>query len=104
MVDGIAASHGVRTGPVSVLDDLDGHGDEVGVLVAEALNPSHTPLIIEADAVAVERGSMSCHAAKVCREFEKPCVVQVPGITSVATGWEHASVDGDEGVVEAADA
>lgn len=100
-IAGTGASGGRTTAPVHVYGrDLTAHDEEpIGVLIADRLTPFHTPLILSAEAVAVEEGSIGCHAATVCREFQKPCVVNLPDVVRTAESWESATVDGDEGTV-----
>lgn len=47
------------------------------ILLFEHATPDHTPLMLSTrtHAVVTEQGSITCHAANVCREVAKPCVV-----------------------------
>ncbi len=100
VVQGIAVSGGLASGPARVVDDPgDPQGLEPGdVLVCSITDPSWTPLFLGAVAVVCDSGAMLSHAAIVARELGIPAVLSVPGITGVADGtmlW----VDGDTGEV-----
>ena len=100
VVQGIAVSGGLASGPARVVDDPgDPRGLEPGeVLVCAITDPAWTPLFLGAVAVVCDSGAMLSHAAIVARELGIPAVLSVPGITRVADGtmlW----VDGDTGEV-----
>jgi len=52
------------------------------ILVAEETNPDMLDLIINAKAVITEIGGILSHAAIVSREFNIPCIVGIPDVTS----------------------
>jgi pyruvate,water dikinase len=100
-LEGWAASPGVVEGTARVLDSLaDGgrmaRGD---VLVAEATDPSWTPLLLVAGGLVLEEGGPLSHGAIVAREFGVPAVLNVPGAASLIADGEQVEVDGFAGVV-----
>ena len=61
---------------------------------------SDMPLIIVADAVLTEHGGLLSHAAIVCRELGKPCIVAIQHLCdSVETG-DMVTLDFDAGTVK----
>lgn len=75
------------------------------VLVTTMTNPGMIRQIKEAAAVACEGGGRTCHAAIICNEIEKPCVVGVSGLLNTLATWTgprpvQLQVDGTLGTVQ----
>ncbi len=68
------------------------------VLVAEATDPSWSPLFLRAGALVLDRGGPLSHAAILARELGLPAVLNVAGATTLLEGHD-VTVDGDAGVV-----
>jgi pyruvate,water dikinase len=66
--------------------------------VAEATDPSWSPLFMKAGAIVLDRGGPLSHAAILARELGVPAVLNVPGATRLLAGRE-VTVDGDAGIV-----
>ncbi|HKX68458.1 MAG TPA: PEP/pyruvate-binding domain-containing protein [Intrasporangium sp.] len=105
LLTGLAGGGGRATGSVRVIR----HPDEFGtvsageVLVSPATNPAWTPLFARVAAVVVDHGGPASHAAIVAREYGIPAVLAVgTGTTTLSTG-QRVTVDGDHGLVLAAD-
>jgi len=97
---GAAVSPGRVRGPVKVLDDPFGKPLQPGdVLVAHTADPGWTPLFINAAAVLLEIGGELQHGALLAREYGKPCVAGIAGLTSALKDDQVVEVDGDAGVV-----
>ena len=97
-VDGWAASGGRFRGRVQVVTSPDEELAPDAVLVAEATDPSWSPLFVRAGALVLDRGGPLSHAAILARELGLPAVLNVPGATSLLAGHE-VTVDGDLGIV-----
>ena len=97
-VDGWAASGGRFRGRVQVVTSPDEELAADAVLVAEATDPSWSPLFMRAGALVLDRGGPLSHAAILARELGLPAVLNVPGATSLLAGHE-VTVDGDLGIV-----
>jgi pyruvate,water dikinase len=69
------------------------------VLVARALDPSWTPLLLGAGAAVLELGGMLSHGAVVAREYGVPMVVDVHGATRLLRDGDEVTVDGRTGAV-----
>lgn len=97
---GIAISPGRVGGPVKVLVTPDEKPvDEGDILVAYTTDPGWTPLFVNAAAIVLEVGGTLQHGAVVAREYGKPCVAGIAGITQRLTDGEWVEVDGTSGVV-----
>jgi pyruvate,water dikinase len=101
LVAGIAASPGVATGLVRVLQSpTDGARLQDGeILVAPMTNPDWVPTIRRAAAIVTDGGGMTCHAAIVSRELGVPAVVGSRNATTVLRDGELVTVDGRQGTV-----
>jgi phosphohistidine swiveling domain-containing protein len=99
-VVGMPISPGTVSGPVKVLHRPDEKVLEPGdILVARATDPGWTPLFVNAGAVILEVGGVLQHGALVAREYGKPCVSGVQGVTELWTDGTMVEVDGAAGII-----
>ena len=97
---GVAVSPGIARGPAKVLDTPFAKAVAPGdVLVAHTTDPGWTPLFVNAAAVLLEVGGELQHGALVAREYGKPCVAGIIGLTDKLRDGQMVEVDGDAGVV-----
>jgi phosphoenolpyruvate synthase/pyruvate phosphate dikinase len=90
----------VATGRVKVLHTPREKPVEKGdVLVAYTTDPGWTPLFVNATAILLEVGGMLQHGGVVAREYGKPCVAGIQGITTTLQDGQLVVVDGTTGVV-----
>ncbi len=101
ILTGIAASVGLKSGPVKII-----HGPEEidkiqpgDVLVTEMTNPSFVPAMRRAAAIITDTGGQTSHAAIVSRELGIPCVVGTGKATSVLKTGLIVTTDGSKGLV-----
>ena len=88
----MAVSPGVVTGPVKVLHSPDEKPVNKGdVLVAHTTDPGWTPLFVSAAAVVLEVGGVLQHGAVIAREYGKPCVVGIDGLTTKLRDGQRGS-------------
>jgi len=102
---GDCASPGVAEGRARVISDPAAGVDlEPGeILVAPYTDPAWTPLFPGAAAVVVEVGSYLSHAGTVAREYQIPCLVDVPDCTRRIRTGARLKVNADEGWVQMLD-
>ena len=84
LVRGRPAFQGCIEGAVRVVTDPK-DSDTVmpgEVLVTPMTDPDSVPAMERAAAVVTDRGGVLCHAAIVCRELSKPCIVGTMTATS----------------------
>ena len=97
-LEGWATSPGRATAVAQVVRSTADPFEAGRVLVAEATDPSWSPLFVRAAAIVLERGGPLSHAAILARELGVPAVLNVPAASRVLDG-RTVLVDGDAGVV-----
>lgn len=101
---GVPVSPGIARGRVKVLDTPFDKALLPGeVLVAHTADPGWTPLFINAAAVLLEVGGELQHGALVAREYGKPCIAGIVGVTSTLVDGQWIEVDGNTGVASLID-
>ncbi|MBN1779124.1 MAG: hypothetical protein JW816_02810 [Candidatus Buchananbacteria bacterium] len=73
--------------------------NEGEILVTSMTRPEFLPLMSKALAFVTNEGGLTCHAAIVTREMNKPCVIGTKIATQVLKDGNLVEVDGDNGVV-----
>jgi phosphohistidine swiveling domain-containing protein len=69
------------------------------VLVAVYTAPEFVPAMKKAMAIITDTGGITCHAAIVARELQKPCVINTKNATSVLKNGDIVEVDANKGIV-----
>ncbi len=101
---GLGISRGVARGKVKVLNTPREKPLEKGdVLVAYTTDPGWTPLFVNASAIILEVGGMLQHGGVVAREYGKPSVAGIQGITKILKDGMEVEVDGTTGVIRVLD-
>jgi phosphohistidine swiveling domain-containing protein len=101
---GLGVSRGVATGRIKMLHTPREKPVKQGdVLVAYTTDPGWTPLFVNAEAIILEVGGMLQHGGVVAREYGKPCVAGIQGITTTIQDGQLVEVDGTTGVVRLLD-
>jgi pyruvate,water dikinase len=70
------------------------------ILVTGMTSPDFVPLMKKAAAVITELGGITCHAAIISRELNKPCVIGALGATQVLKDGEWVEVEAGKGLVK----
>lgn len=70
------------------------------ILVAPMTTPDHIIAMDKAGAFITDEGGITCHAAIVAREFQKPCIVGTHNATKILKNNDLVLVNGEKGVVE----
>ncbi len=73
--------------------------EEGNILVAAMTMPKYLPAMKKASAFITDEGGITCHAAIVSREMQKPCIIGTKIATSVLKDGDLVEVDADRGVV-----
>ena len=101
---GVPVSPGIARGRARVLHTPFDRALLPGeVLVAHTADPGWTPPFINAAAVLLEVGGELQHGALVAREYGKPCIAGIVGLTSLLENGQWIEVDGNAGVVSIVD-
>ncbi len=105
LLEGLAASPGVASGPVKIIKKASeiSKVEEGDVLVAVMTNPDFVPAMKRACAILTDEGGRTSHAAIVSRELGIPAVVGSENATKILKTGELITVDGSEGKVYAKD-
>ena len=98
---GQIASPGLIKGEVRVINQVKDLPQMVdgAVLVSVATNPDLMPAIKKSSAIITELGGMTCHAAIVSRELNKPCVIGVRNAAKILKDGDIVEVDAYHGIV-----
>ena len=101
ILTGMAASPGIGSGKVKIIEDLDDlHKIETGdVLVTKMTNPDMVVAMQKSVAIVTNEGGMTAHAAIVSREMGLPCIVGTRKATEILKDDDIITVDGYEGKV-----
>ncbi len=99
---GVIASKGAVKGTVKIIKARRHFfkfrlGD---ILVASMTTPIFLPLMKKASAIITDEGGITCHAAIVAREMQKPCIIGTKIATKVLKDGDLVEVDADKGVVK----
>ncbi|MCA9388482.1 phosphoenolpyruvate synthase [Candidatus Berkelbacteria bacterium] len=101
LLEGQAASLGLKSGPVRILHQADQidklqPGD---ILVTELTSPNFVPAMKRAAAIITNMGGLNSHAAIVAREIGIPAVVGTTTATHFLEDGQVVTVDGVNGLV-----
>ncbi len=98
---GTCASTGTAIGKVRICktkDDIE-HFPEGFILVSSMTRPEFVPAMKKAKAIVTDEGGITCHAAIVSRELNKPCVIGTKIATKVLQDGMMVEVKASHGLV-----
>ena len=101
-IAGIGSSPGQASGRACVLHDPAAAPPELSrehILIVPFTDVGWTPLLSRVGGVVAESGGILSHTSIIAREYGLPAVVNVERATSLITGGETITVDGDRGRV-----
>ncbi|MBI2129103.1 hypothetical protein HYU07_02590 [Candidatus Woesearchaeota archaeon] len=101
-VEGIVACKGNVKGAVKIVlkvSEIDKvkQGD---ILVTQMTFPAFAPAMAKASAFVTDEGGLTCHAAIVAREMNKPCIIGTKIATKTFKDGDLVEVDANRGVVK----
>ena len=101
LVKGLAASPGIDTGKVKIIEDLKELGkiQKGDILVTKMTNPDMVVAMQKAAGIVTDEGGLTSHAAIVSREMGIPAVVGTDNATTKLQEGQIVSVDGFTGRV-----
>ncbi len=100
-VSGLIAHRGIATGHVKIIlekKDLV-KVDRGDIIIAEMTYPDYNLALAKAKAIVTDIGGVTCHAAIVSRELNKPCIIGTKIATKVFQDGDLVEVDANAGVV-----
>ncbi len=101
-IKGIVASKGLAKGRVKVCRASTeiNKVEEGDILVTAMTTPDFVPAMRKASAIITDEGGITCHAAIVSRELNKPCIIGTKIATKVLKDGDMVEVDADKGIVK----
>ena len=70
------------------------------ILVTSMTTPDYVTLMKKAGAIVTDEGGLSCHAAIIARELNKPCIIGTRVATKVLHDGDLVEVDANKGLVK----
>ena len=100
-IHGVVANKGNIIGVARVIKDPKSTHlfDKGDVLVTGMTRPDFLSLMHKAGAFITDEGGVTCHAAIVARELNKPCVIGTKIATQAIKDGDTLEVDADNGIV-----
>ena len=100
---GICASPGKATGKIKIILNPAGESDQFengDILVCLMTTIDYVPLMKKASAIITEQGNILSHAAIVCREMKKPCIVGVKNILKKLKNGDKIQINATQGTIQ----
>ncbi|MHB8830919.1 MAG: PEP-utilizing enzyme [Patescibacteria group bacterium] len=99
---GETASPGMARGKVRILLLKDQLNDlkEGEILVTTMTTPDFVTAMNKAVAIITDEGGITCHAAIISREMNKPCIIGTKIASKVLHDGDEVEVDADKGIVK----
>ncbi len=100
-LNGQIASPGLIKGKVKIVNSIEEMDKlfEGEILVSLATQPELVPAMKRSAGIVTEQGGMTCHAAIVSRELNKPCVVGVQKATEYLKDNDLIELDAYHGII-----
>ena len=70
------------------------------ILVATMTRPEYVPLMKIAGAIVTNEGGITCHAAIISRELNKPCIIGTQVATETLKDGDLVEVDANKGIIK----
>jgi len=101
IINGMPTSLGTAVGRVKVCRNISqlGKVEEGDILVAPMTRPEYVPAMKKAAAIVTDEGGLTCHAAVIARELNKPCIIGTKIATKVLKDNDLVEVKAHHGTV-----
>ena len=101
-ISGVVAFKGKVSGIVKIVKEVSEiEKVKVGdIMVTQMTFPSFIPAMIKASAFVTDEGGITCHAAIVAREMQKPCIIGTKNATKILKDGDLVEVDAYNGIVK----
>jgi len=99
---GIFASPGAISGKAFVVNDDQTDLSQMArndILVIKYSTPMYFELFLKSSAILTEVGGITCHAAGLARELNKPCIVSVQGLLETIKTGDVITINANKGEV-----
>jgi phosphohistidine swiveling domain-containing protein len=102
-IAGMVACKGYAIGTVRIIPNPGSLSakkmKEGDILVTSMTRPEFVPLMKKAGAIVTDEGGISCHAAIVSRELNKPCIIGTKNATQSLKNGDEVEVDATRGII-----
>ena len=100
-INGFVASRGRAIGKVKICESSReiNKVEKGDILVTAMTTPDFVPAIRRAAAIITNEGGVTCHAAIISRELNKPCIIGTKIATKVLHDGDIVEVDAKKGIV-----
>jgi len=101
-IRGSVAFKGKVKGTVKIVNSVKDVAkiDKGNILVSHMAEPSFTAGFQKCAAIVTDQGGITCHAAIVARELQKPCVIGTKNASQILKDNDVVEVDAFEGIVK----
>jgi len=102
LIKGQPAHKGLVRGRVKIVNTINEifKVHQGNILVSRMTNPSVVPAMKKAAAIVTDMGGITCHAAIVARELNKPCIIGTKVATEILKDGDTIEVDANNGVIK----
>ncbi len=99
---GNIASKGKAQGVVKIITDRKDFTkiEDGNILVTSMTTPEMVPIMKKAAAFVTDEGGVTCHAAIISREMNKPCIIGTKVATQLLKDGDRVEVDANSGFVK----
>ena len=100
-ISGAIANKGYARGKVKLIFNRKqlNNFQEGEILVAPMTSPWYVPIMEKAAAIITDEGGITCHAAIISREMNKPCIIGTKYATKFLKDGDLVEVDADRGII-----
>lgn len=100
-IKGHTGSKGKATGIAKIIRDFtqDQDFNDGDILVTGMTRPEFVPLMKRSAGIITDEGGITCHAAIISRELNKPCIIGTKIATQVLKDGDLVEVDADSGII-----
>ncbi len=101
-IQGMCANPGHVSGKVRIIKAVKdvSKKDKDFILVTPMTTPELVPAAHKAKAIITDEGGITCHAAIVSREMNKPCIIGTKIATKVLKDGDRVEVDAERGIIK----
>lgn len=101
IITGSVANKGMARGKARIIvnrNELKKFNDS-DIIIAHMTSPWYVPIMEKAAAIVTDEGGITCHAAIISREMNKPCIIGTKYATKVIKDGDFVEVDANKGIV-----
>lgn len=100
-IKGATAFKGIARGKVKIVFNKNqlSNVKKCDILVAPMTTPWYMPAMKKAAAFITDEGGVTCHAAIIAREMNKPCIIGTKIATKILRDGQLVEVDANKGII-----